>query len=246
MEPVNRKSEIIAGLRQQVQHLEGYKRISSHTIVTGIPALDDALPNQSFPLAAVHEFLCDGHEDAAATNGFIVALLSNVLAQSGYAVWINKVRTVFPPGLQGFGIDPARVIFMQAARDKEALWVMEEGLRCKSLSAVIAEIPDADLTATRRLQLAVEDSGVTGFLLRHNPKKTGSSACVTRWRITALPSQLDDDLPGVGFPRWHVELLKARNGRPGQWSLEWKNNSFNLIEPKVSREEIYSPFAVAR
>jgi protein ImuA len=28
-------------------------------------------------------------------------------------------------------------------------------------------------------------------------------------------------MPGVGFPRWNVELLKVRNGRPGTWQIEF-------------------------
>ncbi len=28
-------------------------------------------------------------------------------------------------------------------------------------------------------------------------------------------------MPGVGAPRWKVELLKVRNGLPGAWIVEW-------------------------
>ena len=28
-------------------------------------------------------------------------------------------------------------------------------------------------------------------------------------------------MPGVGMPRWKVELLKVRNGVPGEWIVEW-------------------------
>jgi protein ImuA len=37
---------------------------------------------------------------------------------------------------------------------------------------------------------------------------------------------LEDDMPGVGFPRWNVELLKVRNGKPGSWQIEWKAGKF--------------------
>jgi hypothetical protein len=33
----------------------------------------------------------------------------------------------------------------------------------------------------------------------------------------------------TGFPTWKVELLKVRNGRPGEWKLEWKNGRFNQL-----------------
>jgi hypothetical protein len=37
----------------------------------------------------------------------------------------------------------------------------------------------------------------------------------TRWKITALPSELPDRMTGVGFPGWNVELLKVRNDKHG-------------------------------
>lgn len=41
--------------------------------------------------------------------------------------------------------------------------VMEEALKCGGLAAVVGEVQDISFTASRRLQLAVEQSGVTGF-----------------------------------------------------------------------------------
>ena len=105
-------------------------------------------------------------------------------------------------------------------KEKEILWVMEEALKCEGLAAVIAETPEISFTASRRFQLAVEQSRVTGFIIRRNPKNL-ATACVTRWKISPLPSATEDGLPGVGFPRWNVELLKVRNGTPGKWQLEW-------------------------
>src|SRR5690606_39979301 len=84
---------------------------------------------------------------------------------------------------------------------------------------------------SRRLQLAVEKSRVTGLILRCNPRAIGSTACTARWRIRSLPSILVDGLPGVGFPRWEVELLKVRNGNPGCWQLEWSENRFLPVMP---------------
>ena len=36
-------------------------------------------------------------------------------------------------------------------------------------------------------------------------------------------------MPGVGFPRWNVELLKVRNGKPGSWQIEWAESRFQDI-----------------
>jgi protein ImuA len=43
-------------------------------------------------------------------------------------------------------------------------------------------------------------------------------------------------LPGVGFPKWNVELLKVRNGKPGSWQVEWAAGKFRLNN-KVAKIE---------
>lgn len=141
----------------------------------------------------------------------------------------QSVLKYFSPALSLFGIKPEQVIFIQLKKEKEILWAMEEALKCNGLSAVIAQIPELNFTSSRRLQLAVEQTQVTGFVLRQNPKKINTTACISRWCITSLPSELENSMPGVGFPRWNVELLKIRNGKPGNWELEFKENRFRHI-----------------
>ncbi len=115
---------------------------------------------------------------------------------------------------------------------------MDEALKCSALSAVIGEMQEISFTGSRRLQLAVEQSQVTGFILRQNCRKPNTTACVSRWKITALPSLrkdfgMVDDMPGVGFPRWRVELLRMRNGRSGIWDIAWKDGRFHLLNDSV-------------
>ncbi|MFL5811132.1 MAG: ImuA family protein, partial [Flavisolibacter sp.] len=120
------------------------------------------------------------------------------------------------------------------------LWAMEEALKCEALATVVCEIRDVDFTASRRLQLAVEKSRTTGFMLRKNPRKLTTTACISRWKISSLSSRLYDQMPGVGFPRWNVELLKVRNGKPSSWELEWSEAKFKTVfEPmRIYEEEV--------
>jgi len=71
-------------------------------------------------------------------------------------------------------------------------------------------------------------------LLRNNPKQLFTTAFTCRWQIQPLQSETSDGLPGIGFPRWQVELLKVRNGKPGSWQLEWVNGKFQLVTTKSS------------
>jgi protein ImuA len=106
-------------------------------------------------------------------------------------------------------------------------------LKCGGLAAVVGEIQEISFTASRRLQLAVEQTGVTGFIHRRYPRSLNTIACVSRWKITSLPSELEDGMPGVGFPRWNVELSKIRNGKPGAWQIEWAGEYFRHISPFI-------------
>jgi len=96
------------------------------------------------------------------------------------------------------------------------------------LEEVIGEIKDVDFTASRRLQLAVEQSRVTGFIIRQQPRIATINSCVSRWKITSLPAETEEDLPGIVHPRWNVELLKIRNGKPGAWQVTWAAGHFEF------------------
>jgi len=107
-------------------------------------------------------------EDAAATGGFTAGIIAKLLQPNSALAWISTGRRAFPPALKAYGIPPERVIFVDVAREKDALWVMEEALKCAGLTAVIGEITRLDFKSSRRLQLATEQSRVTGFILRNN------------------------------------------------------------------------------
>ncbi len=229
------KADIIAQLRKDILSWErgGKMRCDIGATVTGLGAMKEAFPNNTFPISAVHEFCSGSAEESAATGGFVSGILSSVMHKGGVCLWITAFRTIFPPALSLFGVPPERVIFISLQKEKEILWAMEEALKCEGLAAVVSEIRELNFTASRRLQLAVEQSGVTGFVLRHNPRNINTTACVSRWKITPLPSVLRDGIPGVGFPRWKVSLLKIRNGKPGSWNIEYAAGGFRHI-PAIS------------
>ena len=196
----------------------------------GVDSLDRSFPNQSFPLAAVHDFISHTPEEQSATSAFVSCITGKLMRRGGVCAWISAMRHIFPAALSSFGIRPDKVIFIDVKKPQDALWVMEEALKCKQFCAVVGDIRKLDLTASRRLQLAVEHSRVTGFLLRHQPEGASPLATVSRWHVTPLASETEDGLPGVGFPRWRVELSKIRNGKPGSWEIEWSYEMMDLQE----------------
>jgi protein ImuA len=229
------KKDIINQLQKEMLYLQGFKTpVGNIAIDAGLGPIAKAFPNHVFPTGAIHEFISTAAEQAAAASGFIAGLLATLMHGERVCVWISSSRTIFPPALIAFGVQPHQIIFIDGLKEKEALWVMEEALKYQGLAVVVGEIQEISFIASRRLQLAVEQSRVTGFLLRHNPRNVNTIACVSRWQITTLPSELEDDMPGVGFPRWNISLLKIRNGKPGSWQVEWSAGLFRQVAKAIT------------
>jgi protein ImuA len=228
------KADIITQLKKDILALQGFKPLLHQHSRIELGTINHSFPNSVFPLGVNHEFICNDHESVTASSGFIAGLLSTLLKKGGAAIWISSSHTIFPPALVSFGINPAQLIFIRLRNRNQILWTIEEALKCEGLTAVVGEPSFIDLAISRRLQLATEQSGVTGFLLRTNQQTLNTTACTCRWQIHPLQSETEDDLPGVGFPRLNVELLKVRSGRPGKWELEWNNGRFNEVITKHS------------
>ena len=229
------KADIISQLQKEIISLQGFKHLASDDSIRPVLGqIDQAFPNQVFPLASIHEFLAASKSDCSATSGFISCLLSSLMNKGGACVWVNSLQTIFPPALKLFGVDPDKIIFITTRNQKELLWLIEEALKCAGLAAVVGEIEEMNFTESRRLQLAVEKSRVTGFLIRNNPGNINTNACTARWKISPIPSLIFDDLPGIGFPAWNIELLKIRNGRPGSWQMYCSNNKFHPVPEAVT------------
>jgi len=116
-----------------------------------------------------------------------------------------------------------RLVHVTCEKAEDALFALEEGLRCGDIAAVIGEIagnPRAlDFTASRRLTLTAEKHGVPLWLVRLDAARDLSSARM-RWQVAAAPSprpRWNADAPGA--PAWRAELFRARAHPPGTWIL---------------------------
>lgn len=224
------KADIIARLQKDIFPLQGFKSaLNNIALDKALGPIKNAFPGNHFPLGVMHEFISDSKETAAVTTGFIAGILAQLMQQGGVMIWIGACKNIFPPAYQTFGIAPDKIIFIDLQKEKQICWAMEEALKCEGLVAVIGEMQELSFNASRRLQLAVEQSKVTGFIIRNNPRSLNTTACVTRWQITSLRSQLPESMPGVGFPRWKVTLLKVRNGKPGSWDMEFAAGRFRQV-----------------
>jgi protein ImuA len=205
-------------------------RQASQRAATGLMALDARLPWGGLPYGGLHEVF--GETSDAARFGFIATVLGRLSAHTGRILWcrssaaVRESGGINTSGLAQFGLAPERVILVEARRPADALWAMEEGLRCRQLGAVIGEGLETSMLASRRLQLAAEAGEMLGLLLPLPGAVSPLSVALTRWRVTAAGSVGTEIL---GRARWLVSLLRCRGGGAGEWLVELDDETLRLL-----------------
>jgi protein ImuA len=217
----------LEALKAKIAALETGGRGDSESLSFGDPRLDGRFLGGGLPLGHWHEFSGEGLEvETGVSAAAFAACLAAPLARRGEAVWVLRRDDLFAPGLAGLGFPAERLIQVCARDEAEALAVTEDALSTTGVVAVFTEVETVDLTAGRRLQLACERRGSTGFVIRRRPyggtgrKAAAGSAANTRWRIAPAPSEPAPGEFGLGAPRWEVRLDRCRGGRPGAWLME--------------------------
>lgn len=237
MPAIARRGEL-ARLRRRIADIE-------RRDFRAVPDTDDLVCGfLSLARGAVHEFRTGDWRDAPAALGFALALSAAAMkARPQPLVWIGAAREAFHDGVphgcgfSHFGLNTDHCVFVRARDVKSLLWAAEEAARLSGIVLVDFRKPHSlfDLTATRRLQLAAEQSGGRLLLLRDG-RDAGPSAARTRWRVSPSPSAEDPlDAKGLGRPRWEAVLEKTRDGGRGRWVLEWDHANRRLVEAPHSR-----------
>ena len=245
------RRELLDGLRAQIDCVTAPSRVES--LPFGIEQIDSRLADGGLGTAALHEIAASAPtlaEDAATTL-FLAGIAARYARKGSSALWAVTRFDLYAPGLEQVGLGPDRVLFVEAREDKDVLAVMEDALRHGALAAVIGEVRRADMTATRRLQLAAAEGGTPAFLMRRW-RKAGAcplaepSAATTRWRIGCAPAA-PLGIPGVGRQRWTIELVRQRNGAPFSLILEGCDAQGRLALPAAApNRAIASGGAAAR
>src|SRR3977135_1178858 len=155
----------IATLRERIRRLEGTAGRRRLVLPFGLKAIDRHLPGGGLALGALHEVAGGGN---GAIDGAAAALFTAGIAARtrGKVLWCLTRQDLFAPALAQAGLNSDRVIYLQGGDEKTILACFEEGLRHGGLGAVVAEVVRLPMTASRRLQLAAEESGTIGIALR--------------------------------------------------------------------------------
>ena len=179
---------------------------------TGLAALDEIAPGGGFRCGAIHELLFD----SAAPSPKSFALLLAGAAQSatgGVIVWSDPRRELYPAAVSAAGLDLRRLILLRPRNAAHELSMLSECLRCRGVSATVANLNRLSNIEARRLQLAAESGGGVGIFLRPTLKGSASNyAAATRWLARSALKDGDSQ-------SWIIELLHGHGGRLGSTVL---------------------------
>lgn len=224
----------LARLRQRLERIERstFAKREVGMLALGCEPIDARLGG-GLAKGALHE-LCAQPGDHATACAFSLMLALRIQAERKPILWVREDKcermsgTVYGPGLLEIGANPDNVILVQAPDTLSALRAGADIVGCMGLGAAIIEPFSAakalDLTASRKLVLAAEKSGVTAFVLRESGAPIASAAA-TRWQVAAAPSRI---LPGEapGHTAIALELVRHRGGiSPFSCILEWNRDT---------------------
>jgi protein ImuA len=230
----------LCALRNSIARIEGQRPVDGPLRAPlGIDSLDRALGG-GIARGRLHELFAGEPGDGASAAGFAAMLACLSLPPGAPLLWLRmedaeaRGGRLHAPGLAHIGIDPARLVLLALPDPVMLLRAAADVVRCPAVGAAVIELWQApralDLTASRRLAVAAEESGVTTLMLRV-AADPAPSAAQTRWQVSAAPSlALEANAPG--HPAFDIALLRQR-GRPdgGRWRLEWHREQARFAEP---------------
>lgn len=191
---------------------------------------DEEPEEREFPLArlkqaGLHEIKPASYRDTPAALAFALAVIARAMSGRGrreLLLWCLTQEAArewghpYGPGLMALGLDPARLLIVEARTMLDAAWTLEEGLKSLTLAGALGQAEIMAELAARRLGVAAQAS-CTPCLFISDHRQERLPGTFTSWRIAARgspPASFDAAAPGAAA--WHVTLERCRGAAPGQ------------------------------
>ena len=169
---------------------------------TGCAALDAVLPHGGWQSGTIVELMPT--QIGVGEFQLLMPALASISSSDHHIAIVSPPYIPFAPALLRHGVRLERLVIIHAEKNADALWAVEQTLRCKSFGAVVAwpeTIKDRDV---RRLQLAAEAGRSVGFLYRPVTAALEASPAAVRLK---LQRNIDGEL--------QVDVVKCRGARSG-------------------------------
>ena len=213
----------------------------------GVLRVQKTLTGQGERPSAMPHTLSEAFPASPADASAVGFALSRLPRTNAPILWVQdrlSRKEAGRPMLAGLPADRP-IIMVDLSRASDVLWAMEDGLRCRSLGAVIGEVwgdpPALDFTATKRLAIRAEAADVSCWLIRR-AASPDLSAARDRWRIASLPSAPNPhDAQAPGAARWSLDLFRSRRSKPGQWVASYDRAADRVHLSAPTRDRAVEP-----
>ncbi len=193
--PPQTREAVLNRLRSQagcIQHADvtSQKEVFS----AGCAGLDRLLPSGGLKLDSLTEWV--GQSDCSGAATLSLAAVASVLTPSkadssqftrtGPVVVVDLEGTFYPPAADALGIPAGRIVWVRPRRHADAVWAIDQALRCESVAVVWASVgARLDDRDARRFQLAAEMGRTPGLLVRPAVVRRQPSFAEVRFAVAA-------------------------------------------------------------
>jgi hypothetical protein len=161
-------------------------------IASGFAGLDRELPGGGWPKAALIELLVD--EEGIGELRLLLPVLKRIAQAGEWIALVTPPHIPYAPAFAGWGIDPARVIVVEALEDRQRWWTAEQVLRSDSAGALLFWPRTLGDQRVRRLQLAAQESEALAFLFATTARAAQPSPAPLRLKLACSGNRLSVDI----------------------------------------------------
>jgi hypothetical protein len=224
---------VVQALKEQIALLQRARLPTQHgSVPSGCQDLDRLLPDHGFHRGTLVEWLAAESGSGAETLALTAARSS--CREGGVLVVLDSSRELSPPAVARLGIDLEQLIVVQAMNPADNLWALDQSLRCLAVAAVLAWPARLDGHTFRRLQLAAEEGGGLGLLVRPRAAEHEPSWADVRLLVEPLPGE------GSSGRRVRIRLLRSRGGADGRQidvEIDDETNTLRLAPPLAAAKD---------
>jgi protein ImuA len=210
----------VAALRRQLEGLERPQPLEDdQPVSTGVGALDRLLPARGMWRGSLVDYLSPG--SGSGTLALALAAASAAGGPDRALVVLDRQRRFYPLAARAWGIDLSRLLLIRPDNETDALWALDQALRCPGVGGVLAAWDQPmDVRDFRRLQLAAECGGTIGVLLRPARQRGQPTWSDVQWAISTKDGlRMKDEgrrtKPSSSPFVVQVELVRCRGGAAG-------------------------------
>lgn len=213
--PWDPRQELIERLQTRISRAETVRRADGGQVVSsGVPAIDDLLPAGGYPRGVLVQWLA---EPGCGADELSLRVAREACRGGGALVVVDSQRQFYPPAAVALGLDLGNIVVLQpSATGQDALWALDQALRCPAVAAVWAPCTQIDARWFRRFQLSAESSGCLGLLVQPLAQQRQPTWAEVQWRVEPRAWR-PSEVRGAGWQRLGLQLRRCRGTRARQW-----------------------------